>query len=60
VTENDQALMEVDELLKYLDRAENEINSADPVSADPETLAVQLANHKVCSLYCSLFLNNER
>jgi hypothetical protein len=42
-----QALYEIDDLLKYLDRAENDINSADAVSADPETLAVQLSQHKV-------------
>ena len=42
-----QALREIDELLKYLDKAENEINTAEPLSTDPETLAVQLRDHKV-------------
>ena len=42
-----QALVEIDDLLKYLDRAENEINTADPISADPDALALQLRNHKV-------------
>ena len=42
-----QALREIDELLKYLDKAENEINMADAVSTDPETLAVQLRDHKI-------------
>ena len=41
-----QALREIDELLKYLDKAENEINTAEPVSTDPETLAVQLRDHR--------------
>ena len=42
-----QALTEIDELLKYLDRAENEMNTADVISIDPEALAVQLRDHKV-------------
>ena len=42
-----QALREIDELLKYLDKAENEINMADSIATDPETLAVQLRDHKV-------------
>ena len=42
-----QALREIDELLKYLDKAENEINMADAISTDPETLAVQLRDHQV-------------
>lgn len=42
-----QALREIDDLLKYLDKAENEINTAEPISTDPETLAVQLRDHKV-------------
>ena len=52
-----QTLLEIDELLKYVDRAETELQSAEPVSADPETLALQLAQHKVprsssCSSIC--------
>jgi len=43
-------LLEIDELLKYLDRAESELHSADPINADPETLALQLAQHKVIYL----------
>lgn len=42
-----QALREIDDLLKYLDKAENEINTAEPLSTDPETLAVQLRDHKL-------------
>ncbi|ELT90303.1 hypothetical protein CAPTEDRAFT_205084 [Capitella teleta] len=41
------ALREIDDLLKYLDKAENEINTAEPISTDPETLAVQLRDHRV-------------
>lgn len=33
--------------LKYLDKAENEINTAEPISVDPETLRVQLRDHSV-------------
>ena len=44
---NFQALREIDDLLKYLDKAENEINTAEPVSTDPETLAEQLRDHKL-------------
>lgn len=40
------ALTEIDELLKYLDIAENEMNTADAISIDPEALAVQLRDHK--------------
>jgi len=39
--------VEIDELLKYVDRAESELQAADPISSDPETLALQLAQHKV-------------
>jgi len=42
-----QTLLEIDELLKYVDRAESELQSAEHVSADPETLAMQLSQHKV-------------
>jgi len=41
-----QTLLEIDELLKYVDRAEAELQSAEYVSADSETLALQLAQHK--------------
>ncbi|XP_053386476.1 dystonin-like isoform X4 [Mercenaria mercenaria] len=37
-----EALTEVDGMLKYLDKAENEINTAEPISIEPETLGVQL------------------
>ena len=42
-----QALREIDDLLKYLDKAENEINTAEPISIDPEILTVQLKDHHV-------------
>ena len=42
-----QTLLEIDELLKYLDHAENELQNAEALGADPETLALQLAQHKV-------------
>ena len=42
-----QTLLEIDELLKHLDRAENDLQSAESIRADPETLALQLAQHKV-------------
>ena len=42
-----QALSEIDSMLKYLDKAENQINTAEPISIDPETLGVQLRDHKV-------------
>ena len=48
-----QALSEIDGMLKYLDKAENEINTADPVSVDPDTLAVQLKDHTVSSPFPS-------
>ncbi|CAL1534640.1 unnamed protein product [Lymnaea stagnalis] len=41
-----EALSEIDGMLKYLDKAENVINTAEPVSIDPETLGVQLREHK--------------
>ncbi|XP_005100351.2 microtubule-actin cross-linking factor 1 [Aplysia californica] len=41
-----EALSEIDGMLKYLDKAENEINTAEPISVDPETLGVQLRDHK--------------
>ena len=44
-----EALSEIDGMLKYLDKAENEINTAEPISVDPETLGVQLRDHKVKS-----------
>ena len=34
-------------MLRYMDKAENEINTAEPVSSDPETLTIQLRDHKV-------------
>ena len=34
-------------MLKYLDKAENEINTAEPVNIEPDTLAVQLKDHQV-------------
>ncbi|XP_067685972.1 microtubule-actin cross-linking factor 1, isoforms 6/7-like isoform X1 [Haliotis asinina] len=40
-----EALSEIDGMLKYLDKAENEINTAEPISVDPETLSVQLRDH---------------
>jgi len=46
-----QTLLEIDELLKYLDHAENELNSAESISPDPETLALQLAQHKVTFIF---------
>lgn len=42
-----QALTEVDGMLKYLDKAENEINTAEPISIEPETLGVQLKENVV-------------
>ena len=53
---NLQALTEVDGMLKYLDKAENEINTAEPISIEPETLGVQLKENVVsyiplCDLY---------
>ncbi|BFZ22115.1 hypothetical protein BsWGS_25154 [Bradybaena similaris] len=41
-----EALSEIDGMLKYLLKAENEINTAEPISIDPETLTVQLREHK--------------
>ncbi|XP_052234757.1 dystonin-like isoform X4 [Dreissena polymorpha] len=37
-----EALTEVDSMLRYLDKAENDINTAEPISIEPETLGVQL------------------
>ncbi|WAR10224.1 DYST-like protein, partial [Mya arenaria] len=37
-----EALTEVDGMLRYLDKAENDINTAEPISIEPETLGVQL------------------
>lgn len=34
-------------MLKYLDKAENEINTAEPVNVEPDTLAIQLHDHQV-------------
>lgn len=42
-----QALTEIDGMLKYLDKAENEINTAEPVNVEPETLNIQLHDHQV-------------
>lgn len=42
-----QTVADVEGFLKYLDKAENEINTADPISVDPETLRVQLREHNV-------------
>ena len=42
-----KALTEIEGMLKYLDKAENEINTAEPVSIDPEILTVQLKEHHV-------------
>ncbi|GFN99913.1 microtubule-actin cross-linking factor 1 [Plakobranchus ocellatus] len=41
-----EALSEIDSMLKYLDKAESQINTAEPISIDPETLGVQLRDHK--------------
>ncbi|XP_021351800.1 dystonin-like isoform X3 [Mizuhopecten yessoensis] len=40
-----EALTEIDGMLKYLDKAENEINTAEPISIEPDTLTVQLKDH---------------
>ncbi|KAK7501339.1 hypothetical protein BaRGS_00007464, partial [Batillaria attramentaria] len=40
-----EAVADVEGFLKYLDKAENEINTAEPISVDPETLRVQLRDH---------------
>ncbi|KAK6172103.1 hypothetical protein SNE40_018056 [Patella caerulea] len=40
-----ESLSKIDGMLKYLDKAENEINTAEPISVDPETLEVQLRDH---------------
>jgi dystonin len=40
-------------MLKYLDKAENEINTAEPVNVEPETLTVQLHDHQVRSPRCT-------
>jgi Leucine-rich repeat (LRR) protein len=42
-----QTVADVEGFLKYLDKAENEINTAEPISVDPETLRVQLRDHNV-------------
>nr|KAI8733882.1 microtubule-actin cross-linking factor 1 [Biomphalaria glabrata] len=42
-----EALSEIDGMLKYLDKAENEINTAESISIDPETLSIQLREHKI-------------
>ncbi|GAB1607826.1 dystonin isoform X7 [Argonauta hians] len=42
-----EALTEIESMLKYMDKAENEINTAESVSSDPETLAVQLKDHQL-------------
>ncbi|KAK3083433.1 hypothetical protein FSP39_022457, partial [Pinctada imbricata] len=41
-----EALTEISGMLKYLDKAENEINTAEPVNIEPETLTVQLKDHQ--------------
>ncbi|XP_070185712.1 microtubule-actin cross-linking factor 1, isoforms 6/7-like isoform X4 [Littorina saxatilis] len=40
-----ETVADVEGFLKYLDKAENEINTADSISVDPETLRVQLRDH---------------
>jgi len=40
----------MDELLEHLDCAERELDSAEPVSSNPETLAEQLTEHMVIYL----------
>ena len=47
---NLQALREIDDLLKYLDRAESELSAAEPISANPDILTIQLREHKVSRL----------
>uniref|UniRef100_A0A0L8H113 GAR domain-containing protein n=1 Tax=Octopus bimaculoides TaxID=37653 RepID=A0A0L8H113_OCTBM len=42
-----EALTEIESMLKYMDKAENEINTAESVSSDPDTLTVQLRDHQV-------------
>ena len=42
-----QTVADVEGFLKYLDKAENDINTAEPISVDPETLRVQLRDHNV-------------
>jgi len=58
-----KALTEIEGMLKYLDKAENEINTAEPISIDPEILTVQLKDHHVsikdifceyCYIQCNL------
>jgi len=44
---NFQALTEVDGMLRYLDKAENDINTAEPISIEPETLGIQLKENLV-------------
>jgi hypothetical protein len=51
-----QTVADVEGFLKYLDKAENEINTAEPISVDPETLRVQLRDHNV-SLQLSQKIN---
>lgn len=46
-----QALTEIDGMLKYLDKAENEINTAEPVNVEPETLNIQLHDHQVHNFF---------
>ncbi|XP_013386319.2 LOW QUALITY PROTEIN: microtubule-actin cross-linking factor 1, isoforms 1/2/3/5-like [Lingula anatina] len=41
-----EALQEIDEAVKFLDKAEAEINTSDPISIEPETLSVQLRNQQ--------------
>lgn len=45
-----QALTEIEGMLKYLDKAENDINTAEAISIDPEILTVQLKDHHVSGL----------
>ncbi|PVD38689.1 hypothetical protein C0Q70_01309 [Pomacea canaliculata] len=40
-----ETVTEVEGFLKYLDKAENDINTAEPISVDPETLRTQLRDH---------------
>ncbi|XP_076088399.1 microtubule-actin cross-linking factor 1, isoforms 6/7-like isoform X5 [Mytilus galloprovincialis] len=40
-----EALTEIEGMLRYLDKAENDINTAEAISIDPEILTVQLKDH---------------
>lgn len=54
-----QTVADVEGFLKYLDKAENEINTADSISVDPETLRVQLRDHNVSSILFLLCVSPE-